>query len=125
MSDQGIGVLVGLLLGAAAGIGAATAMLKLLYNPRITYAVRIALGFVCVGLFIFGPIFLLVLVTRRLGLHTNGAGLPVAIVVELMPMAYAIFRLRRDNVWDYDLHAYVTRQRDGSADDAAKSRTLP
>jgi sugar phosphate permease len=75
MSDQSTGVLVGLLLGAAAGIGAATAMLKLLYNPRITYAVRIVLGFICVGLFIFGPIFLLVLVTRRLGLHTNGAGL--------------------------------------------------
>jgi hypothetical protein len=46
------------------------------------------------------------------------------LLIDLLIVLGTGFRLKRGKVWDYERHVYVIRQRDGSADDAAKSRIL-
>ncbi len=113
MSDQGTAVLIGLMIGIVVGALSAAVMRYLLFNPSIDYAVRVILSFLSVCLFIGGPIYLLVYTCLHLGLRNAQNSLPVMIFAELIPMAYTIFRLRRTNTWDYDLHGYVPKLQDG------------
>lgn len=112
MPDQGTAVSIGLVMGIVAGVLSATVMRYFLFNPSIDYAVRVILSFLGVCLFIGAPIYLLVYICLHLGLRNAQNSLPVMIFTELIPMVYTIFRLRRTNTWDYDLHGYVPKLQD-------------